>query len=76
MAYINKGDFLEYMGSRVIAVGEDFTRLVYDSQDLEASYYDSSYEGGSARGAVRILQPNTGRSFVVDLKDVKKLSPT
>ena len=73
MAYINKGDLVEVDGKRAVAASADYTRLVYDSYDYEASSRWSGYEGGTAIGYVDVLYPDAARTASVPIRRVRKL---
>ena len=75
MAYINKGDLLEVNGKRGVAASADYTRLVFDSYDLDMGSRWKGYEGGSAVGYVDVLFPDTGSTCMTRLSSVKKISP-
>jgi hypothetical protein len=70
MAWINKGDKLMVYGQELIAASSDYTKMVYDSYDLELGSY--GYEGGTAAGYVDVEYPN-GTIASVPLKAVKKV---
>jgi len=69
MAYINKGDKLKVYEQDAVAVSSDYTKLVYDSYDIELGSY--GYEGGTAVGYVDVQYSN-GTIASVPVKAVKK----
>ena len=73
MAYINKGDLLEFNGKQVIATSTDYTRMTYNSYDHEMSQYDW-YEGGTAESYVDILHPGSANHMSVPIEKIKKIS--
>lgn len=73
MAYINKGDMLLVHGRHAVADTNDYTKLVYDSYDLEMSSRWKEYEGGTAMGYVDVVFPDTGARGSYSLQNVKKV---
>lgn len=70
MSLIKIGDKVLVYGKEAIATSEDYTKMVYDSFDLDLGYW--GYEGGTAAGYINVRYDN-GTEASVPLKSVTKL---
>jgi len=73
MAYINKGDMLLVNGRHAVAASDDYTRLVYDAYDYDMGSRWKEYEGGTAKGYVDVVFPDTGTRGSYPTTSIRKV---
>lgn len=72
MSYVNKGDLVSIDGNLAIATGPCFTKLHYNLEAHEMMRYGLDY--GTAINVVPVLFTDTGRTAIVQMSRIRKLS--